>query len=294
MSQSVSRYNPTLLRAGVKIVAVQRQPDTRIWFILNDGTAAVLVEDPNEDVLAWCTVSTDGEFEDVCITPNTESDDVRFIVKRNIGGVDLRYRERLAYDTEAEGGSSNRMADSYVVKTIAGTAVVSGLDHLEGKTVVVWQGSSPLMTAGSGTTPAYPSTFTVSGGIITLPATFTGDVVVGLAYEGRWQSTKLAYAAQTGTALSQRKIIHTVAPLLYQTHNMAILFGQNFDKMDPMPRMIGGVDQGTNTLLASHDYDAFTLPGVWSNDARICMKMRAPLPATVLGIGMLIESNERG
>lgn len=288
ISQEVSRYDPSILLAGVKIIAVQRQPDTRIWFVLNDGTAAVLVDEGSEDVLAWCTVETDGDIEDVCVTPNLTSDDVHFIVKRNINGSDVRYRERLAYDTEAQGGSSNRMADCFKVVTLAASATVTGLSHLEGETVVVWQGSAPLLTAAG-----EPATFTVASSQITLPAPYTGDVVVGLAYEGRWKSTKLAYAAQTGTAISQRKIIHAVAPLLYSTHNRAALFGQNFTRMDPLPRVIKGSDQGLNTLLADHDYDLFALPGEWSNDSRLCMKFRAPLPATVLGIAMSIESHER-
>jgi len=287
-SQDITRYNPSVLGEGVKVIAVQRQPDTRIWFVMDDGTAAVLVSEPEEDVLAWCTVETDGEIEDVCVTPNTESDDVHFVVKRVIGGITKRYRERLAYDSQAMGGAENYMADSYITATLSNTATVPGLSHLEGESVVVWQGTLPILTdAGE------PRTFTVASGAITLPQAYTGNVVVGLAYEGRFKSTKLAYAAANGTALSQRKIVHQVNPILYQTHNRAVLFGQNFDKMDPLPRMIAGVDQGLNTVLETYDYDAFSLPGTWGPDSRLCMKFRAPLPATVLGIAMLIEGHER-
>jgi hypothetical protein len=288
-SQDITRFNPTILEAGVKVIAVQRQPDTRIWFVLDDGTAAVLIDDPGEDVLAWCTFETDGDIEDVCITPNTESDDVHFVVKRVIGGLTKRYRETLAYDGQALGGAENYMADSYKVIAITDSASVTGLSHLEGESVVVWQGSSPLLTAAG-----EPQTFTVSGGAITLPANYTGNVVVGLAYEGRFKSTKLAYAIENGTALSQRKIIHQLGPVLYSTHNRAILFGQNFDKMDPLPRMIVGVDQGLNALLTEYDTDAITLPGNWSTDARMCMKFRAPLPATVLAMVMKIEGHGSG
>ncbi|MEO1136954.1 MAG: hypothetical protein AAFW68_10170, partial [Pseudomonadota bacterium] len=41
-SSEISRFHPTVLDAGVKLIAVQRQPDTRIWFVLNDGTCAML------------------------------------------------------------------------------------------------------------------------------------------------------------------------------------------------------------------------------------------------------------
>jgi hypothetical protein len=154
--------------------------------------------------------------------------------------------------------------------------------------VVVWQGTAPLLTdAGE------PRTFQVSGGQITLPSAFTGDVMVGIPYEGRFKSTKLAYAAQTGTAVTQRKIVSRVSPLLYKAHMRAVLFGQDFTRMDPLPRFYRGADQGVNAFLEDYDSDGFTLPGSWSTDSRLCMKFRSPLPATVLGVVLEVESHER-
>lgn len=282
----ISRYNPTVLAAGVKRVAVQRNPDTRIWNVMEDGTIILLVYEKTEDVVAWCKITTDGEFEDVVVIPNTQSDDVYVIVNRTIDGVTKRYRERLAYDTEANGGDDNYIADSFVIKTLTASATVTGLSHLEAKDVVVWADGLPIMTGNN------PTTFTVDAGQITLPAAVTGTVVVGLAYEGRWQSTKLAYAAQTGTAMSQKKTILQVAPILYSTHNRGVMLGPSFDKVQVMPRMVKGKDTGENAMLWDYDYDAFSIPGSWNNDSRLCMKFRAPLPATVLGVGMLMESHE--
>lgn len=287
-STEATRYNPSILAAGVKVMAVQRQPDTRIWFVLNDGTAAALTYEPSEDVLSWSTFDTDGTIEDVCVLPNTSGDDIYFVVARTINGVSKRYRELLAYEQNAMGGAANYMADAYKIVTLAASATVTGLSHLEAKGVVVWQGSSPLLDANG-----EPQLFTVASGQITLPASYTGTVIVGLPYEGRFKSTKLAYAAQTGTAVTQRKIINRVAPLLYKAHNRAVLFGDNFTRMDPLPRIYRGVDQGLNTLLDDYDSDGFTLPGTWSTDSRLCMKFRAPLPATVLGVVLEMESHER-
>ena len=42
-SSDLTRYHPTILEGSVRVMAVQRQPDTRIWFVMNDGTAAVIV-----------------------------------------------------------------------------------------------------------------------------------------------------------------------------------------------------------------------------------------------------------
>lgn len=290
VSQEISRYNPTILDAGVKICAVQRIPDTRLWNVMEDGTIVCLTYEKSEDVISWTTFDTDGEVEDVVVLPNTDGDDVYFIVKRTIDGVTKRYRERLTYDSEAMGGTNNYVSDCFKEQSVVATATITGLSHLEGKDVVVWAAGEPLLDENDD-----PATFTVDSGQITLPAPVTGLVIVGIPYEGRWKSTKLAYAAQTGTAMSQRKAITMVAPILYATHNKAVLFGSSFDgNMDPINQVFEMEDLGAAMLDPDrdYDYDAFALPGEWSPDSRVCMKFRSPLPATVLGLGISVESHE--
>jgi hypothetical protein len=289
VSQELTRYHPTILDETVKLIAVQRQPDTRIWFVLNDGTAACLVMEKSEDVIAWCRFETDGDIEDIAVLPNTESDDVWMIVNRTINGSTKRYVEKLAYDSEAIGGTTNYMADSFVIATLTASTSVTGLSHLEGESVVVWAAGSPLLTSDGEV-----RTFTVSGGGITLPSAVTGTVITGLAYEGRWKSAKLAYGAQLGTALSQRKMITDFAPLLYKTHARAIRFAQNsFDgNMDYLPRIHEMTDRGYDYLYDTYDYDPQPLPGDWSTDSRLCMKFQAPCPATVLGFSATLELRE--
>lgn len=288
VSQELSRYNPTILEAGVARIAIQRNPDTRIWNVMEDGTIVLVVYEKSEDVVAFLEISTDGEFEDVVVLPNADSDDVYAIVKRTINGSTKRYRERLAYDTQTLGEAETYLADSFITKTLAASASVTGLSHLEAKTVVVWNLTTgePYMDGDD------PKTFTVSGGAITLPAAITGDVVVGIPYTGRWKSTKLAYAAQTGTAMSQKKQSLQVAPILYSTHNRAVKFGPSFDKLQVLPRVIKGKDVGASAMLADYDYDAFAIKGDWNNDSRMCMEFRSPLPGTCLGIGILMEAHE--
>lgn len=288
VSQELSRYNPTILEAGVVRVAVQRNPDTRIWNVMEDGSIVLVVYEKSEDVVAFLQITTDGSFEDVVVLPNADSDDVYVIVNRTINGSTKRYRERLAYDTQTLGNAETYLADSFIVKTLAASASVTGLSHLEGESVVVWNltAGTPYMDGDD------PKTFTVTGGAITLPAAITGDVVVGIPYTGRWKSTKLAYAAETGTAMSQKKQSLQVAPILYSTHNRAVKFGPSFDKLQVLPRVIKGKDVGASAMLADYDYDAFAIKGDWNNDSRMCMEFRSPLPGTCLGIGILMEAHE--
>ena len=207
-------------------------------------------------------------------------------LQRAIDGSTKRFHEKLAYDHQAEGTTANYMADSYVVVPVVASATVTGLSHLEGETVVVWAAGAAKMTGDD------PTTYVVTGGEITLDAVVTGDVIVGLSYQGRWKSAKLAYGANTGTAMSLKKKINMVAPILYKTHTRGVKYGHSFSKLTHMPRKVRGVDATNNAVLADYDYDNFPIPdGGWDNDSRLCMLFRAPLPATVLGIGMLIEGH---
>lgn len=288
-SQDVTRYNPTILEAGVVGAAVQRQPDTRIWFWLDDGTAACLIYEPSEDVISWCRFETDGVIEDIAVLPNVEDDDVYMIVQRTINGSTKRYREKLAYDHQSDGGNDNYMGDSFISVAVVASATVTGLSHLEAESVVVWADGEAILDADG-----EPRLFTVSGGQITLPGSVTGDVIVGLAYEGRWKSAKLAYAAMSGTAVAQKKQATGVAPLVYSTHARGVLFGKDFTRMDAPPRTIRGVAHGINDMIDVNDYDEFALPGTWDNDSRLCMKFRAPLPATILATVIKMETHESG
>lgn len=289
-SQDISRYNQTILDAGVVGVAVQRQPDTRIWFWLSDGTAAVLVLERAEDVVSWCRFTTDGLIEDITVLPNTEADDVYMVVNRTIGGT-KRYRELLAYDTEAEGGVDNYMADSFVTADLVATATMPGLTHLVGESVVAWVNGAPVLDAAGD-----PATFVVDvGGNITLPAVYTGKAIAGLAYDGLWISTKLAYGAQMGTAVSQPKQIKDFAAVLYKTHLRAMKYGVDVGHLGYMSREVGGKIVPFDTFLDT--YDARPLPidgGAWNTDSRIVIAGRAPLPLTVIGLAGAVVTHEVG
>ena len=284
-SSEISRFHPTVLNAGVKLLAVQRQPDTRIWFVLNDGTCAMLTYERSEDVLSWFTFETDGLIEDVAILPNVQDDDVFIVVRRTINGVTKRYVERLAYDTQAQGGNDNYMADSYVTQTLAASDTVTGLSHLEGAQVVVWPAGQAVMDGDE------PATFIVSSGQIILPEPVSGTVVAGLSYDWQWRSAKLAYGVRDGAPLSRRKMLRDVAPILYKTHIRGIRAGQTFDAMDYLPLSFEGETLDANTVLEAYDAQSYCIPGSWNTDTRLCLAGQAPLPCTVLSLSLTMEAN---
>lgn len=285
----LTELNPEIGKPSVVTMAVQRQPDTRLHCVRSDGKVAVLLREPIEELLAWIPIETDGEVEDVVILPQTEEDAVYYVVKRTVNAATVRYIEKWALESECIGGTVNKQADSFVVFTNSpASTTVSGLDHLEGKDVIVWQdGVCPVDGNND------PKTFTVTGGSITLDTAATTGVV-GLAYEARYKSTKMAYASGLGTALNQRKTINYLGFFLEHTHHYGIKFGRNFTDMDNLPLMIDGAEVDADTVHTEYDFDATKFPGEWDTDTRVHLKANAPRPARVLALTASVETHDRG
>jgi 6-phosphogluconolactonase (cycloisomerase 2 family) len=117
----VTDLAPEICSPGAVRVAMQTQPDTRIHFVLDDGTAAVLIYNPLEDVRCWIKVETDGLIEDVVVLPGTLEDQVYYVVARTLTGSGtshgvggrVRYLEKWALESECAGGTLNKNADSF-------------------------------------------------------------------------------------------------------------------------------------------------------------------------------------
>lgn len=266
-------------------VAVQRQPDTRLHFWFADGRVAVLTYEPQEKLTCWSIVDTAGLVEGVMVLPGEDEDQVYYHVKRTIGGVTKRYLEKWALDSECLGGTLNRQADSFIEYSGAATATIPGLGHLEGEDVVVWADGDALADE-EGNILA----FAVASGSITLPMSVS-NAVVGLQYVAPYKSTKLAYAAMMGTALTQPKKVDHLAVILANAHHLGLEYGPNFDVMDSLPQVFEGATVAAGTIYGAYDKPSFEFPGAWDTDSRLCLRARAPRPCEVLAaiVGMNTE-----
>lgn len=269
--QDLMVLNEQICAAGIKRIVYTRQPETRIWVLLDDGTLRVYTFDIAEDVTAWCRVETydDDTFEDICVLPSTGEDRVYVVVNRANG----RYIEKLALSTEAVGASTSKHYDSFVVKTSPGTSV-SGLDHLEGETVCVWADGQER-----------GSSYTVSSGQITVSDSWT-NVVVGLRYNGDWKSNKLGGYSRFSTINERARVDHIgiVARNLWRP---GLTYGRDFNNLDALP----AIEDGTTTddTVIDDDYDnyPFEFDGDFSTDSRICI--RATGPVTIMALTYMVR-----
>ena len=274
---------PEIGDASFSRIAVQRQPDTRIHVVRGDGKVAVLVYDKTENVTCWVIVETDGLVEDVAVLPGVEEDNVYYLVNRTINGSTKRYLEKWAYESEAQGASVNKCIDSFYTYSGASTTLITGLDHLEGETVVAWGNSKDL------------GTYIVSSGAITLTEAVT-TAYIGLPYTAQFKSAKLAVAVATDqnpTPLTQRKRIDHIGLVLADTHARGLKYGVDFDTLDDLPLIEAEQEVDQDAIHTAYDTDSMELNGEWDTDTRICLQAASPRPCTVLAAVLSISSHDK-
>ena len=279
IEDDLTKLCPDFLAAGVVGIAVQRQPDTRVHCWLADGTVGMLVLDKLENLVCWVKVETSGFIEHVLVLPGAPEDEVFYSVRRNVAGYTVRFMEKWAKETECRGGLANKQADAFVYAEAAASTIA--LPHLETETVVVWAEGQDL------------GTFTVVGGSITLPGTYTHRCA-GLPYEGRFKSAKLAYSVPPGkSALNAKKRVNSLGMVLNNTHPQGVEYGPDYDTMDALPLVHEGMLVDQSAVHGVLETETFSFPGVWGVDSRVCIRASAPRPATVQALVVEMETNPR-
>lgn len=268
---------PTIIRT-----AVQRKIDTRIHCVRSDGKVALLIFDKVEEVACWVLIETDGLIEDVVVLPTSgeEEDYVYYVIQRTVSGVTYRFLEKWAFASQCEGGTVNCQADSYVQYSGVPTQTITGLTYLEGEEVVVWGDGVDL------------GTYTVALGSISLSVQVS-EAIIGRAYTANFKSTKLAYAAQGGSALTQSKRLDHLGLVLKNTHYQGLKYGDSFDTLDDLPLIESGTLTPADTVWSTFDSDSFELNGVFNTDSRLCLQASAPRPCTVLAAVISMSTNEK-
>lgn len=265
---------PEIADGGFVRIAVQVEPDIRVHCVRADGTVAVLVADEVENVLCWIDLETDGLVKDVVVLPGEIEDRVFYRVRRTINGVNVFYHEELARFEQCVGGTINRQADSFII----GNGPVSGLSHLNGKSVVIW-GDGQDRGAG-----------TVASGSVAGHS--YANWCAGLPYTATYKSAKLSGQTSLGLSLAQYKRINSIGLILDRTHHDGLEFGPDFDTMDRLPSVEDGAVVADGTIYGHFDQEPIGFPGLWDPNSRICLRATAPRPCTVLAAILNVDRQD--
>jgi hypothetical protein len=175
----------THLLKGLSIteMAYQQEPDSLVWCIRSDGKALSMTYMKEQDVVAWSWHDTDGLFESVVSIPGNGQNDVYFVINRN----GKRYVERLTRRLPIIDSKEAFFLDSALTYRGASTTTISGLAHLEGKTVSALSDGRVVKN------------LLVTAGVITLPVAAT-LVHVGLPYISDFQTLNIQVPMPDGVS----------------------------------------------------------------------------------------------
>ena len=215
-----------------------------------------------QNLIGWSRDTTDGLFEWAATTPHwsQNGDTTWFVVKRTINGATKRYIEYL---------DSTLNTDSALTRTPTGSPVttISGLSHLEGKTVDV-----------VGDNAVQPQRV-VAGGVITINS--ADAVEVGLHYESKLVTLPLALAQ--ANIQDMVKQFPRVSVRFYNTVN-AWVNGTLVPFRTPADDMGAAVPKFSGIKSV--------VPTGYDIEGKITIEQRSPQPMTVLFITGVVETND--
>lgn len=177
--------------------AYKQEPDSLIYFVTADGRILCLTYVKDQNVYAWSTLDTDGEFEAVCNIGGAEEDTVYCIVKREIGGETVRYIESFSPYPDTDIPNDYIMLDCAKSMTVTAREV-SGFGWLAGKTVTVLADGRE-----------HKDIAVDEEGNLQLPVPAT-NIVVGLPYQSVIELPNVTIQAQDGSIQGRKKKVSTV------------------------------------------------------------------------------------
>ena len=127
---------------GYRLVdmAYGKAPWPQVWFISSDGRLIGNTYVPEQQIGAWHWHQTDGAFESCAVVAEGNEDMLYVAVRRDINGQTRRYIERLESRAFATPEEAFFVDSGLTLEIAAGkdpVTKVSGLSHLEGKTVSI-------------------------------------------------------------------------------------------------------------------------------------------------------------
>jgi len=298
-----SKLTSKLFELGITSINVQVRPDQRMWVGAVNADAACIIFEPSQQVLAaHIPISTsrdDHFFRRFAVLPGLKQDRVYAAVQRVIGGSTVYMLEKFARDDEAAVDTVCKVMDSHVTGTGAHATTIGGLDHLEGEGVVAWVDGAPVLDP-SITTPGEDDSmvFTVTGGEIELPEAVTGGYCVGLAYDVKYKSARLAYGVEGYTPMLKNKALARLGLMLGDYVRSGVKYGTvrggkgRFDAPWNLPDLSPATGDVAEEIVAGPGDDEWPVsPGSEIDlDIRVCVAGRSPKPFSILSLVLAIET----
>lgn len=133
-----------------------------------------------------------------------------------------------------------------------------------------------------------------SDGTATLPnARFADKIVAVLGYSAVFESAKLAYAAQGGTALNQKKKIDHIGVTAYDTHYQGFQYGSDLSNLRDLPQVENERTTTTDKVWDQYDKAMIPFAGTWDTDSRLVLYATAPYPAKIGAAVVSVRTSDK-
>lgn len=266
-------------QGGLVDIAYQQEPWSVLWAARADGMLLGFTYLREQQVTAWARhpLADGGKAEAVAVIPGDGADQLWLVAQRTVNGSPKRFVELLEQPLADDADQADAFyVDCGLSYDGAPVATLSGLDHLEGKTVQV-------LADGAVHPPR-----TVAGGAITLdwPA---AKVRAGLGYVSRLQPMRLEAGAAEGTAQGKKKRIDRVTVRMFRS--LGCRLGRDEDHLDDIPFRATGDDMDSAPPLFSGDKD-IVFRGTYDGDGSLLIGQDQPLPLTVVCLIPRVATHE--
>lgn len=267
-AKQLSILAPHLFR-GRRIIdaCYQKAPESVCWLVRDDGVLLGLTYMRDQEIWAWHRHDTDGKVLSVCSIQGAARNELWLLVERTVGGAAKRYVERMEASVPSQDPKDQIYLDSSLTYTGAAVSEVSGLSHLEGRTVTAV--ANGLVEKG----------LVVTAGKITLSAPAT-KIHVGLPYVADLELPDADFQAQDGSVQGRKKRLNQVILRVQNARGGRV--GLNFSTMDPLPALLPDLYDSPLALFSGDVEVSF--PADIDTTARVCLRQEEPMPLTVLAV----------
>jgi hypothetical protein len=247
-------------------MAYAQSPFPIVWSISTSGKLLGITYVPEEEVGPWHQHDTqDGVFESICAIPENGDDVLYAVIRRTTAAGDQRYIERME-PRRSQDGIDGYFVDCGIVYDGAATTAITGLDHLEGKSVVALADGGVV------------NGLTVTGGAVTLPNA-ASLVYVGLPITSDITTLPIAIQAEA-FGQGRPKNVNEVWLRFYASRG--IYAGPSFTELSEYkPRSTEAYNAAPSLINGEIK---LSLSPSWSADGQVCLRHADPLPLTLVSV----------
>jgi hypothetical protein len=258
---------------GLNIVdmAYRKAPQPVCWFVSSNGKLLGLTYVPEQEVGSWHQHDTDGAFESICVVAEGTEDVLYAVIRRTINGNSVRYVERMREQLFGD------LQDAFFVDSGLSyygqpADEISGLGHLEGKTV-------NILADGA----VHPQRV-VTGGKITLDAE-ASKVHIGLPIEADLQTLPLAMGIDNGYGQGRFKNVNKAWMRVHRSSG--IFIGPNENELVEAKQRTTEA-YGLPPALKSEEIQVMLTP-TWADSGQVYIRQTDPLPLTIVSLTLEVS-----